>query len=872
LRVAGCLATPFYPRERRLSFLDVTSVAGEREAGARARELQENPTPGQLLTATYEVIPFREAGREEELAALAAWCEDAARRDVLLLTGEGGAGKTRLAIEWCRRLRHRGWHAGFLRWDRQAADLDLLLAGAAPRLIVLDYAETRPTLLTELLYKMALDRGTGPRVRLLLLSRRAGDWWDALRRGDERSEIAALLAPSEPRAVTPLISGKEERRRAFREAADAFALARGGKLPRQLPEPPFENPDFDRALYLHMAALAALDSKTIASADQAREETLDHERRFWLKQVREMGLDAGLARWMRAALGQAIAALTLTGGGEESRARELLGQVLTPPAGRTDLVDLAADVLRRQYGWQPEQGPELVEPLRPDLLGEELVEHELKAADLLDRVLDNATPAEASNALTALARLAQRRNETAWLAAAFRGERLERLAELALEVAVETGDPVGMVLAREIEKRASGELARRLMDRCDEDRYLPSVWLREIGLASTRRCYELLPKPGSLRQADETALVERAQLANKLGYRLSALGRREEALSATEEAVALRRTLSARRPDNFLPDLVRSLNNLGYRLSDLGRREDALSAMEEAVAHYRTLSSSRTDAFLSELATILNNLGNALSDLGRREEALSASEEAVALYRTLLSTRPDALPELAASLNNLGNRLSDLSRREEALSATEEAVALRRMLLSTRPDAFLPPLASSLNNLGNALSDLGRQEEALLAAEESVALRRTLSSMRPEAFLPDLAISLNNLGRMLSDLGRREEALLAIEESVALRRTLSATRPDTFLPALGKSLNNLGKMLSELGRREEALSAVEEGVRILVPFFTRHSAAFREWMEILAHNYLRFAEAAGQEPNRELLAPLLEPLGLTLDPPPAQAP
>jgi hypothetical protein len=41
-----------------------------------------------------------------------------------LLTGAGGSGKTRLLIEWCRRLRYQGWHAGFLRSDRRAADLD----------------------------------------------------------------------------------------------------------------------------------------------------------------------------------------------------------------------------------------------------------------------------------------------------------------------------------------------------------------------------------------------------------------------------------------------------------------------------------------------------------------------------------------------------------------------------------------------------------------------------------------------------------------------------------------------------------------------------------------------------------------------------
>jgi tetratricopeptide (TPR) repeat protein len=86
-----------------------------------AAVLPLNPSPGKLLTASYEVVPFEEAGRQGEIEALKDWCDGEDARSVLLLTGEGGSGKTRLAIEWCRRLRHQGWHAGFLRRDRNEA-------------------------------------------------------------------------------------------------------------------------------------------------------------------------------------------------------------------------------------------------------------------------------------------------------------------------------------------------------------------------------------------------------------------------------------------------------------------------------------------------------------------------------------------------------------------------------------------------------------------------------------------------------------------------------------------------------------------------------------------------------------------------------
>ena len=96
------------------------------------------------------------------------------------------------------------------------------------------------------------------------------------------------------------------------------------------------------------------------------------------------------------------------------------------------------------------------------------------------------------------------------------------------------------------------------------------------------------------------------------------------------------------------PDLAGALNNLATLLSDLGRREAALAAAEEAVALYRELAAARPDAFRPDLAMSLNNLASRLSELGRREAALAAAEEAVAIRRELAAARPDAFrPDLA---------------------------------------------------------------------------------------------------------------------------------------------------------------------------------------------------------------------------------
>jgi len=121
--------------------------------------------------------------------------------------------------------------------------------------------------------------------------------------------------------------------------------------------------------------------------------------------------------------------------------------------------------------------------------------------------------------------------------------------------------------------------------------------------------------------------------------------------------------LRTRDPDAFQPDLAISLNSLGGILSYLGQREPALTATREAVDLRRTLAMRNPDAFQSDLATSLNNLGGMLSDLGQREAALVATREAVDLRRTLAMRNPDAFqPDLASSMNN--RHLPGQSREE----------------------------------------------------------------------------------------------------------------------------------------------------------------------------------------------------------------
>ena len=182
---------------------------------------------------------------------------------------------------------------------------------------------------------------------------------------------------------------------------------------------------------------------------------------------------------------------------------------------------------------------------------------------------------------------------------------------------------------------------------------------------------------------------------------------------------------------------ARYRGRLGLVLRGLGRREEALAATKEAVEIYRKLAEKNPEAFLPDLATSLNNLGLILRELGRREEALAATKEAVEIRRKLAEKNPEAfLPNLAGSLNNLGAMLRELGRREEALAATKDAVEIRRKLAEKNPEAFLPDLARSLVLQGVILGALGQKEAGCASLQEALLILAPFFGRYPEAFGP----------------------------------------------------------------------------------------------------------------------------------------
>ena len=353
-------------------------------------------SPVVLLQASAAIVPFDPA-RRPLLDELMAWAGggDAQPIKVCSFTGAGGTGKTRLALEASRELQLLGRQAHWLAADRPAdwfAHWQQCVNPQAPCLFVIDYAETRAQDIKTLLQGClrTLDSGQSVSLRLILLARAGGLWWQELARDPALEALLCGSATQAPQQIAPLPDLLEDPRvrpASYRAALQALAAALGREVPSNCYQPDLSPPLYGRLLYLQLAALAALDGQRPASASALLENQLNREWHHFTRSYTGIQYDD----WS-----DAMTLITLTGGCPSTDEAVLwLKEVGFSGA----LAPALAEALARAYPGQPG-----LAPLLPDLLGEALVRQRLLQARG-SNLLDCALRQHANGTLLTLGRL-----------------------------------------------------------------------------------------------------------------------------------------------------------------------------------------------------------------------------------------------------------------------------------------------------------------------------------------------------------------------------------------------------------------------------------------------------------------------------------
>ena len=140
------------------------------------------------------VVPFRARPERDELLS---WCVAGGHTAVRLVTGDGGAGKTRLALRLGEELAVSGWQPLWVLRGAEREAVGAVHTMGQPCVLMVDYAETRNEL-AGMLDQVAADQ-VGPDLRVVLLARSAGEWWQQLLASVEEQTAALLEADAQVR-------------------------------------------------------------------------------------------------------------------------------------------------------------------------------------------------------------------------------------------------------------------------------------------------------------------------------------------------------------------------------------------------------------------------------------------------------------------------------------------------------------------------------------------------------------------------------------------------------------------------------------------------------------------------------------------------
>lgn len=334
-------------------------------------------------------------------------------------------------------------------------------------------------------------------------------------------------------------------------------------------------------------------------------------------------------------------------------------------------------------------------------------------------------------------------------------------------------------IAHEIESiRRAWEWSGKLAHAQDFERGLESLFIFDEMRNQFQAGYQTFGQAiASLQHLEPCAVLGR--LRARQGVFATHLGRYEEARLLLEEG------LSTARRENLPAETGFCLNELGNLAYMQGRLDEAGTLVTECEAVVRSIGAKRLLAAALTLQGLLAHLH------GDYRKAQRLHEESAALCRQTGERRA-----LATSVRHLGITAYGLGEYAQAKRLYRQSLELDREVGNRHG------VALALNGLGLVAYEQGKYQAAQDYYEDSLAIKREIGDWRGAAF------SLNNLGLVAYHMADYRTARALLDESLRISRDLGERRAE------GNILNNLGDVAYALHHYDEARMLYEESIAV----------------------------------------------------------
>ena len=288
---------------------------------------------------------------------------------------------------------------------------------------------------------------------------------------------------------------------------------------------------------------------------------------------------------------------------------------------------------------------------------------------------------------------------------------------------------------------------------------------------------------------------------------LATLARRQGDYAAAVESYESALTIFRSLED--ASGIASALNNLGVVAQDRGQYDQARELLSEAHRHFASIGD------LPRSAACLNNLGLVARRQGDLQGAITLYERSLGIWDTLGDKLRRAL-----CLNNLGVVAYALGDNQTAETRYREALTVYRLLEDRSGSAL------TLNNLAEVLRDRGDYPQAVISWQESLALRSVQGDR------VGIAECLTGLGRMAASADLNDLAARLFAMAVRLQNETGVSLPprerDVQDKAIGELRSRYGAVdferswgLGTTTRLEALLEEVASDTETLIEASTR---------------------------------------------------
>lgn len=318
-----------------------------------------------------------------------------------------------------------------------------------------------------------------------------------------------------------------------------------------------------------------------------------------------------------------------------------------------------------------------------------------------------------------------------------------------------------------------------------------------------------------------------------LGNIAQLLGDFTAARTALGESLEIYQALS-------MPAEIASVEHLlGWVTCEIGEVSEARCLLEASLDDFKQINNPWG------IARVLNSLGNLATQLNEWKDARSLREQSLAIARQL-----DDWRGVAVALNNLSDIAVNEGNIPESQSLLEEATSISRQIGDRRMTAIF------LNNLALTYSrEPGRQADAQHTYEESLQIFIEIGDQRGSVYTGyDLAMA-------LMDWQNYHEARQHLNQALRLAQTTQSTRLALYV------LSGYALLFQKIGEPDQALSTaalVKAHPESEPAALARVEALLAELKEVLADGQVQHALDSATSTDLETILTQLAPLPVRL--------